>query len=91
MSKTFDDFCMGFQKCGHNCPLYNSTLPCRATFEAIQEYLERDEEEREWCDVLAFIKGYLLVSLVCNIIFLLLIQFDCGEYPSNDPNDWNWN
>lgn len=39
--------------------------------------------------MLAFIKGYLLLSLVCTIIFLLIIKFDCGEYPSNDLNGWD--
>ena len=39
--------------------------------------------------MLAFIKGYLLLSLVCTIIFLLIMKYDSGEYPSNDPNDWN--
>lgn len=39
--------------------------------------------------MLAFIKGYLLLSLVCTIIFLLLIKFNSGQYDSNDPRGWN--
>lgn len=45
MSKTFDDFCGDFEKCGYDCPLYNITVPCRDIFEAIQEYLEKEEGE----------------------------------------------
>ena len=39
--------------------------------------------------MLAFIKGYLLLSLVCTIIFLLIIKFNSGQYDSNDPRGWN--
>lgn len=39
--------------------------------------------------MLAFIKGYLLLSLVCAIVFLLIVKYDCGQYDSNDPRGWN--
>ena len=39
--------------------------------------------------MLAFIKGYLLLSLVCTIIFSLIIKFNSGQYDSNDPRGWN--
>lgn len=39
--------------------------------------------------MLAFIKGYLVFSSICTIIFLLLIKFDCEEYPSNDIRGWD--
>lgn len=39
--------------------------------------------------MLAFIKGYLLLNLVCTIMFLLLIKYDCGQYDSDDPRGWN--
>ena len=39
--------------------------------------------------MLAFIKGYLLLSLVCTIIFLLIIKFNSGQYDSNDPRGWD--
>lgn len=39
--------------------------------------------------MLSFIKGYLVLSLICNIIFLLLIKFDCEEYDSDDPRGWD--
>ena len=38
--------------------------------------------------MLAFIKGYLLLSLVCNIIFSLIIKYNSGQYGSNDPRGW---
>lgn len=38
--------------------------------------------------MLAFIKGYLLLSLVCNIILLLIIKYNTGQYDSNDPRGW---
>ena len=39
--------------------------------------------------MLAFIKGYLLLSLVCTIVFLLIMKYDCGEYDSDDHRGWN--
>lgn len=39
--------------------------------------------------MLAFIKGYLLLSLVCTIIFSLIIKFNSGQYDSNDPIGWD--
>lgn len=39
--------------------------------------------------MLSFIKGYLVLSLICTIIFLLIMKYDYGEYPSNDPRGWN--
>ena len=39
--------------------------------------------------MLAFIKGYLLLSLVCTIIFSLIIKFNSGQYNSNDPSGWD--
>ena len=39
--------------------------------------------------MLAFIKGYLLLSLVCAIIFSLIIKFNSGQYDSNDPIGWD--
>lgn len=39
--------------------------------------------------MLAFIKGYLLLSLVCNIIFLLLIKYSSEQYGSNDHRGWD--
>ena len=39
--------------------------------------------------MLAFIKGYSLLSLVCTIIFSLIIKFNSGQYDSDDPRGWN--
>jgi hypothetical protein len=39
--------------------------------------------------MLAFIKGYLLLSLVCTIIFSLIIKFNSEQYDSNDPIGWD--
>lgn len=46
MSKTFDDFCGQYYLCTEGCPFYDQVeAPCRNVFEAVQEYLEKDEEE----------------------------------------------
>lgn len=34
--------------------------------------------------MLTFLKWYLVFSSICTIIFLLIMKYDCGEYPSND-------
>lgn len=39
--------------------------------------------------MITFLKGYLVFSSICTIIFLLIMKYDCEEYPSNDPNGWN--
>ena len=39
--------------------------------------------------MLAFIKGYLLLSLVCTIIFSLLMKYSSEQYGSNDPRGWD--
>ena len=38
--------------------------------------------------MLAFIKGYLLLSLVCTIIFSLIIKYSRGRCDSNYPKGW---
>lgn len=38
--------------------------------------------------MLAFIKGYLLLSLVCTIVLLLIMKYDRKHY-GDDPIDWN--
>ena len=38
--------------------------------------------------MLAFIKGYLLLSLVCIIIFSLIIKYNSEQCDSNDPRGW---
>ena len=38
--------------------------------------------------MLAFIKGYLLLNLVCTIMFLLLIKYNSEQCDSNDPRGW---
>lgn len=30
--------------------------------------------------MLAFIKGYLMFSLLCNVLFLLILKYDCEDY-----------
>ena len=39
--------------------------------------------------MLSFIKGYLVLSLICNIIFLLLIKYSSEQYDSDDPRGWD--
>ncbi len=39
--------------------------------------------------MLAFIKGYLLLGLICMAIFLLLIKYDSEEYTSDDTRGWD--
>ena len=38
--------------------------------------------------MLAFIKGYLLLNLVCTIIFSLIIKYNSEQCDSNDPRGW---
>lgn len=39
--------------------------------------------------MLAFIKGYLILSLISNVAFILIIKYDCEHYDSDDPRGWN--
>jgi hypothetical protein len=39
--------------------------------------------------MLAFIKGYLLLGLICTVIFVLIIKYDSEEYNSDDTRDWD--
>ena len=43
MSRDFYDFCGQYPRCDSDCPLYESTQSCIATFEAIKDYLEEED------------------------------------------------
>lgn len=39
--------------------------------------------------MLAFIKGYLVVSFICALVFLWLVKYDCEDLTDNDKRGWD--